>query len=233
MEAPGLSIVRKALASTMKSLHEPIYQERLKVLSSLIAEQIREGDRVLDVGCGSGALGRAIWEHPRCPSHTVIEGLERVARGNEPIKVHEYGGKVMPFPDSMYDIVIIADVLHHESDADRLMRECVRVAKRCVIVKDHQIAGPLARARISLMDWASNAPYGVPCLYRYLTPSEWDAFPGNFGLKVREELRSMRLYPSVWNTFFGGRLHYFGVLEVIEAVEPEISQAGQNARVRA
>jgi hypothetical protein len=104
-------------------------------------------------------------------------------------------------------------VLHHETEPDRLMRECARVARRAVIVKDHQVAGLLAQQRISFMDWAANAPYGIPCLYRYNTPAQWDKFPARFGLKVAGEFRSMDVYPPFVNFVFGRRLHYLGVLE--------------------
>jgi SAM-dependent methyltransferase len=147
----------------------------------------------------------------------VVEGLERAVRGSEPIKVHAYDGVSMPLGSGAYDVVIVADVLHHESDPDRLMRECARVAKRAVIVKDHQVKGLLAQQRISFMDWAANAPYGVPCLYRYNTPQEWDGFPAKFGLKVASEIRSMDVYPPIVNTIFGGSLHYLGVLAKVNA----------------
>jgi hypothetical protein len=63
------------------------------------------------------------------------------------------------------------------------------------------------------MDCAANAPYGVPCLYRYNTKDQWRAARERQGLRVVEELNSMRLYPPGWNLVFGGRLQYLGVLE--------------------
>lgn len=197
----------------MRRLHAPIYQSRLRTLVGAIIPHLRQHDRVLDVGCGNGTLGRALLDAQASPAGLVVEGLERVVRGGEPIKVHAYPGGAMPFADGAFDVVIVADVLHHEPDPDALMRECARVARRSVIVKDHQIAGVLAQARVSFMDWAANAPYGVPCLFRYNTPTQWDAFPAKYALRARHELRSMKIYPPLVDWIFGGRLHYFGVLE--------------------
>ena len=74
--------------------------------------------------------------------------------------------------------------------------------------------GLLAQARISLIDWAANAPYGVPCLYRYNTPREWAESHRRHGLSVETELSRMRLYPPGVNIVFGGALQYMVVLGV-------------------
>ena len=40
--------------------------------------------------------------------------------------------------------------------------------------------------RVSLIDWAANAPYGVKCLFSYNSPEEWDGI-----------LHDLRLTPKV------------------------------------
>lgn len=202
------------LAPLMKRLHAPIYASRLRELVRCITPHLRKEDRVLDVGCGYGALGRALLDATGCPKGVEISGLERVRRGHEMIDVTEYDGDAIPFDDRSFDVVILADVLHHEEDPDRLIAECRRISRRLVIIKDHQRRGILARPRISLIDWAANAPYGVPCLYRYNSPVEWTASHERHRFTIRHEMPSMRLYPPVVNLLFGGRLQYLVVLGV-------------------
>lgn len=196
------------LSGLMSKMHKPIYEHRLKVLVGEIVPRLRAGDRVLDVGCGNGTLGSALTGDPRCPQGVVVEGLERVVRGGEPIKVHAYDGRVMPLGDKSVDVVVVADVLHHEEEPLRLLRECVRVSRRLVVIKDHRITGPLTKARVSLMDWAANAPYGVPCLYRYNTLEQWRSLPPSIGARCETELTTMDLYPGLWNPVFGKTLQY-------------------------
>ena len=202
------------LGGLMKRLHGPVYEARLRELVGRIVPHLRAGDRVLDVGCGGGALGRALMDAPGRPPGVEVEGLERARRGDEAIPVTAYDGGVIPFEAGAFDVVLLADVLHHEADPDRLIVECARVARRLLIIKDHKVEGPLAWPRISLMDWAANAPHGVRCLYRYNTREGWAESHRRHGLEVEAEATSLRLYPAPYRWIFGGRLQYLAVLRV-------------------
>lgn len=201
-------------------IHSPIYAARIKELVRRIVPHLRENERVLDVGCGGGTLGRALMDASDCPKGVVVMGVERFKRSGEPIEVVSYDGVRMPFGARTYGVVILADVLHHEEDPDRLIRECARVSRRLLIVKDHQLQGPLAQQRISLLDWAANTPYGIECLYRYNTPTQWAQTAVRHGLRSVEEFTTMDLYPFGFNLFFGRRLQYMGVWEVGTTMPP-------------
>lgn len=200
--------------SLLRGLHEPVYARRLAVLSDLIVRELNPGDRVLDVGCGTGRLAQALLHHPGRPASLTVHGVETRPRPECVVPVTAYDGGSLPFEARAFDVVIVADVLHHAVDPKRLLEECCRVSRRIVVVKDHQAEGCLARCRLRLLDWAANAPHGVPCLYRYATLTEWRAMFATLPASVRSELDAMRLYPAGWNWLFGRRLQYFAVLEV-------------------
>lgn len=202
------------IKSLLRALHGPIYARRLETLSALMAGLLVEGDRVLDVGCGFGALGKAIMAADACPDGVVVEGIERNPRGDEVIPVHAYPGGRLPFDDGAFDVTILADVLHHDVDPDALLRECARVARRLVIVKDHKPEGIAGYRRICLLDWAANSGYDVKCLYQYPTLEAWRAQFRALPATIVHEERSLDLYPAGWNFVFGGRLHYVAALDV-------------------
>jgi hypothetical protein len=105
-------------------------------------------------------------------------------------------------------------VLHHEADPHRLISECVRVSRRLLIIKDHKVEGFMAQQRIALLDWAANAPYGVPCLYRYNTPGEWEQWKRRHSLEIEAELGAVRLYPFPYHLIFTKKLQYLAVYRV-------------------
>ena len=174
---------------------------------------LRANDTVLDVGCGSGMLGKAILGSPDCPAGVRVLGLESHKRGGEAIEVREYDGRAMPFPDDSMDVVILADVLHHENDPDHLVSESLRVTRRTLFIKDHKIDGFLAQQRVAFLDWAANTGYDVKCLFRYHTAAAWSRFLQKFPVRTVDTIESMNLYPPFFNLAFGRRLHYCAVLE--------------------
>ena len=203
----------------MSALHRPVYESRLRVLSTAIVSYLQEGDDVLDIGCGFGALGRALMDHSDCPRDVKVRGAERVKRGGEAIEVEEYDGIKLPYDDNAMDVTILADVLHHDEQPDRLLAEAARVSRRLVIIKDHKIDGLLAQQRISLMDWAANSPYGVPCLYRYPTLTGWHEQQDRLGLNRVDEHTHMSLYPNPYRWLFTPRLQYLAVLQVPDRLD--------------
>lgn len=205
---------RSPWAWVMKKLHNPVYQARLRVLVEEITPHLQRGDSVLDVGCGFGSLSRAVLDGGKCPQDVTICGLEKVVRRDSFIEVNKYDGGVIPHEDNSFDVVILADVLHHATEPEVLIRQCVRVARRALILKDHRLHGILGQQRLSFIDWAANSSYGIRCLYRYGRLEDFAAMYRRHRLEVEYELPSLNLYPPVYNLLFGRKLQYFAVLAV-------------------
>ena len=196
------------MKALLRRLHAPVYGRRQKALLGLVGDFLSPGESLLDVGCGGGALSGVLAKkygiEPR--------GLETCPRPECAIPVDPYDGEAIPHDDNSFDSVLLADVLHHEEHPLRLLREAGRVAGKRVIVKDHKTGPVLAWPRISLIDWAANAGYGVRCLYRYPDLGGWHELFRESGLSIHEERRSLNIYPPLVNALFGRKLQYFVVL---------------------
>jgi SAM-dependent methyltransferase len=198
------------IGALMKQLHRPVYRARLEELRRRVVPFLEPADRVLDVGCGYGELGKILAE----AADVRLEGLERAPRPDALVPVTAYDGGRIPFPDHSFDVVILADVLHHEEEPERLLAECIRVARRLLVIKDHKADTRFQHLRVSFMDWAANAPYAVPCLYRYNSGAAWRAQLRRLGHPVLLELDAIDLYPRGVNLVFGRRLQYMAVIDV-------------------
>lgn len=103
-------------------------------------EYVREGDAVLDVGCGLGyglvflaikAGGvSGIDVDPKAVEHC----LRAYGKNPKLAEVRLYDGLALPFADKSFDVVTSVDVIEHVSDYHRFVDELLRVARRTVVI---------------------------------------------------------------------------------------------------
>jgi SAM-dependent methyltransferase len=147
---------------------------RARVLSRLLSRLIPSNASVLDVGCGDGRISRSIQD---TRPDTALRGVEVLVRDPTWIPVDPFDGDSLPDPDGSVDAVLLVDVLHHTRDPMVLLREAVRVARQCVIIKDHTCDGFLARQTLAFMDNVGNRRHVVTLPYTYWRRQQWqDAF---------------------------------------------------------
>src|SRR5690349_13372121 len=92
-----------------------------------LVRRLRPGERVLDVGVGSGVLERLatdkgveIWGLD--PSERSIDQLRDKLRMGERAQVGY--GQEMPFPDNQFDAVVMTEVLEHLDEDTRTKTLC-------------------------------------------------------------------------------------------------------------
>lgn len=101
---------------------------------------VAPGERVLDVGCGSGAVTRTLAQRVaprgRAVGVDMSPALLEVARelANEAglgaaIDFKEGDCRALPFPDASFDVVVAATTLSHVPDVGRAIAEMVRVTR--------------------------------------------------------------------------------------------------------
>lgn len=193
-------------------LHDSlIFGRRVRVLSDWFAKLAPRDSQILDVGCGDGLISSLI--AAKRPDVTIV-GLDVLPRERSHIPVSIFDGERLPCPDKSYDVVMFSDVLHHTRNPLTSLREAARVARQCVLIKDHNRKGFAAGPRLRFMDWVGNARYGVSLPYNYWTEAQWRDGWRDAGLTLETIITDVGLYPPPMNWIFGAQLHFVAVLTV-------------------
>ena len=106
------------------------------IIQKAIAELVPHGARVLDLGCGDGAMLDYLQRERGCTGYGVeiddANVLACVQRGVNVIQLNQDEGLVM-FDDASFDVVLQIDTLQHLRNAEVMLRETVRVGRIGVV----------------------------------------------------------------------------------------------------
>jgi GT2 family glycosyltransferase/2-polyprenyl-3-methyl-5-hydroxy-6-metoxy-1,4-benzoquinol methylase len=170
---------------------------------SLLTSNIAPGARVLDLGCGSGAIGRFLAQ--RNGQIAPIDGLTINQAEAERARAHyrrvevadlEQADLTQMFEHGAYDVIVCADVLEHLRQAARVLRACrdllapdgvlllsIPNASYCGLVAE-LMAGEFRYREEGLLDATHVRFFTRATLLRFLADNGWLAEP--FETIVRE-----------------------------------------------
>lgn len=108
----------------------------LRLDLALVAEQIPAGSRVLDLGCGSGALLAHLAEEKSClvtgveiNSEAVLEAI----RAGVPVLERDVVLSLPDFGDRSYDTVVLSRTLQTILQPEFVLREMARIGDRLIV----------------------------------------------------------------------------------------------------
>jgi ubiquinone/menaquinone biosynthesis C-methylase UbiE len=113
--------------------------DRLASLFAAVSRHARAGDRVLDLGCGTGELARALATAGLRVAGCDISQQMLLQAGRDRAD-HDRGGcagwvrlrpgwRSLPFASAAFDVVVAASVLEYVSEPAAVLRECARVLR--------------------------------------------------------------------------------------------------------
>ena len=146
------------------------HSNRIESIVEKLIFVIPSDSKILDVGCGDGLLAS------RLKNELIgidIQGVDTVEQKKKFIPVELFDGRTLPYPNKSFDVVLLMDVLHHAREPSMLLKECMRVSRKAVIIKDHTWWNPIGLGFLYLSDYISNKPKGVDLPMNFIHRSRW------------------------------------------------------------
>ncbi len=173
-----------------------------------IAELVPKGSRVLDLGCGDGAMLEYLQKERGCTGYGVelddANVLACVRRGVNVIQLNLDEGLVM-FGDASFDVVLQIDTLQHLRNAEVMLRETVRVGRLGIVAFPNFAHWPnrlsILRGRMPVTRRLPYQWYDTPNI-RVGTHADLADLAARNGLKVQDsfglqEGRVVRVAPNL------------------------------------
>ena len=107
-----------------------------QALLHAIAERVPMGSRVLDLGCGDGAVMAHLMRHRACSGYGVeLDDQKVLACARRGVNVLQFNLEegLSIFQDDAFDVVLQIDTLQHLRNAEVMLRETARVGRMGVV----------------------------------------------------------------------------------------------------
>ena len=141
---------------------------------------IKKGDRILDLGCGSGIVAKTFQDF----FQVKIIGVDVKDNRVVPVDFKVIDGKNLPFPENSFDIVLINYVLHHSKDQISLLKESKRVCKNKIIIYEDLPEGVISKLLCKIHGISFNKFFKIENPAFFKTSEEWHTTFENLGLKT-------------------------------------------------
>jgi methionine biosynthesis protein MetW len=170
-------------------------RELLRSDQRVIADLVPEGARVLDLGCGDGALLARLRDERGAVVRGVEIDLENIAKCVErdvPVYQGDLDEGLTDIPDDRFDVVILSQTLQVVRRPRLVLTEMLRVGKRSVVSFPNfghwRVRAHLAlRGRMPVSDAIPYSWYDTPNIH-HTTIADFRDFAADCGAVVEREI---------------------------------------------
>jgi len=163
-------------------LFKSFYQHAAERMCKDFEKYISFGDRLLDLGSGSGVLGKQIEKK----FDAKVQGVDIVDMRVVDVPLKIYDGKDLSFiPKDEYDVVLISYVLHHTGNPENILKQSKEITKKRIIIFEDLNEGFLGKiycyfhGRLYDLFFLRNS---IPA--KFFTEKEWNGIFEELGLKI-------------------------------------------------
>ncbi len=179
--------------------HSRIVRRESRQAVALLAEHVRAGTAVLDVGCGEGYVAAELAARGVSVDLVDIVDVRRIQ--GQPFRL--FDGLNLPFPDGSFDIVMLNFVLHHVPDDRKthLLREAARVSRSKVFILEDTPNNAFDRLMNRRHGESYRVKIGSRAPFGFLTRREWEWLFRGLGFLLRESRELGRFCRAPWQPF--------------------------------
>jgi methionine biosynthesis protein MetW len=108
----------------------------MKLYQTIVFNQIKPGERVIDLGCGDGELLQELRQKKNCEGYGIEQHFDEVImamRRGIPVFQGDVLDGLKSFEDGAFDVAILSQTLQQVMNPNRLLTEMCRVAKRVIV----------------------------------------------------------------------------------------------------
>ena len=146
-----------------------LYETPARYLANEIAAFVPLKARILDLGCGHGALAYVLAKK----LNASVFGIDVRDVRRYDIEFSLFDGENLPAGEKSFDATIVAFVLHHAANFRKLLQEIRRVTQGVIIIYEDTPANALERKFCTTHGKTFNEKFGIKNSATFLSQEEW------------------------------------------------------------
>jgi ubiquinone/menaquinone biosynthesis C-methylase UbiE len=148
-----------------------IEEYRANRIAASLAQFVDPGETVLDCGCGSMSVAQALHKQ----TGAKILGSDVIAMNRTDLSMSLCPGEWLSFASKSVGTVLLVSVLHHTTDPLKTLNECLRVARRRVIIQEDVYRNAFERWLLGVLDWVCSRAVSdeISLPNRFQSEGEW------------------------------------------------------------